>query len=312
MIYKMTSSKAVVAKVIADLGLTESEILITDIKQWIGESLMNIGSVNQLDHKVEVLPLKHYQAKLPCDLERLNSVAYSVCDCGGWIPMKKTTGTFSVYDRKQHCGHCDMIVHDDVLIPIIKNMNNLIDDKKALEILNKDTNTRQTLSCLINNFTVCSKNGKHGHHCGTNFSYRPQYDVKPGYLIANVPDGYVKISYHAIYTDDDGMPMIPDVQSYFEACFWYCAQKILYIKYVKGEVNRQLWVDAKMSYNFYRRQAYAESLMPNIDELTDIKNTWNTLVPEIDEDRTFFSTTGDRQEIYNQNWGGELWNSRLR
>ena len=52
----MTSSKAVIAKVIADLGLNETEIPITDIKQWIGESLMNIGSVNQLDHKVEVIP----------------------------------------------------------------------------------------------------------------------------------------------------------------------------------------------------------------------------------------------------------------
>jgi hypothetical protein len=60
-----------------------------------------------------------------------------------------------------------------------------------------------------------------------------------------------------------------------------------------------LWIDAKNSYNFYRKQAYAESLMPNQDELTNVKYTWNTLVPEIDEERTFFSTTGDRQEIYN-------------
>lgn len=157
MIYKMTSSKAVIAKVIADLGLNETEIPITDIRQWIGEALMNIGSVNQLDHKVEVIPINGYQAKLPCDLERLNSVAYSTCDCGGWIPMKKSTGTFSVYDRKDNCDCCNMIIHDDVLIPLVKNLHNLTKDKDALEILNKDTNTRQTLSTLINNYTVCSK-----------------------------------------------------------------------------------------------------------------------------------------------------------
>lgn len=157
MIYKMTSSKAVIAKVIADLGLNETEIPITDIKQWIGESLMNIGSVNQLDHKVEVIPINGYQAKLPCDLERLNSVAYSTCDCGGWIPMKKSTGTFSVYDKKDNCDCCNMIIHDDVLIPLVKNLHNITKDKDALEILNKDANTRQTLSALINNYTVCSK-----------------------------------------------------------------------------------------------------------------------------------------------------------
>ena len=46
--------------------------------------------------------------------------------------------------------------------------------------------------------------------------------------------------------------------------------------------------------------------MPNQDELTNIKYTWNTLVPEMDEEHTFFSTTGDRQEIYNQNYN-RLW-----
>lgn len=95
--------------------------------------------------------------------------------------------------------------------------------------------------------------------------------------------------------------MMPDVQSYFEACFWYCAQKILYIKYIKGEVHRQLWIDAKNSYNFYRKQAYAESLMPNQDELSGIEKTWNRLIPELNSDRTFMSTISDPERIYNQN-----------
>ena len=75
-----------------------------------------------------------------------------------------------------------MIIHDDVLIPLVKNLHNLTKDKDALEVLNKDTNTRQTLSTLINNYTVCSKNGRlqHTSFNGTNFSYTPQYDVKPG------------------------------------------------------------------------------------------------------------------------------------
>ena len=119
MVYKMVSSKAVIAKVIADLDLNEKDIKITDIKQFIGDACMNIGSVNQLDHKVVTLPLKDYQCKLPCDLERLNSVAYSACDCGGWIPMKKSTGTFSVYD-KNHCNcDCNMLIQDNAMFPLV-------------------------------------------------------------------------------------------------------------------------------------------------------------------------------------------------
>ena len=312
MVYKMVSSKAVVAKIISDLQLSEEDIRITDIKQWIGDACMNIGSVNQLEHKVVVLPLDSYQCKLPCDLERLNSVAYSVTNCGGWIPMKRTTGTFSVYDKKHDCCNCEMLIQDSAMFPLVKNMFNLTNDKQALDKLNQDDNLRKTLSCLINQYTICSRNGKiKGLVGGTNFSNTVQYDIKPGntHLISNVPEGFVKISYHAIITDDEGMPMIPDMPSYFEAIYWYVAMKLYYPKYLSGEVPQHVYYDMKRSYNFYRKQAYAESLLPNQDEMTNIKNTWHTLVPEIDEENTFFSTTGDREEVYNQNYGGwSVWN----
>ena len=305
----MVSSKAVVAKIISDLQLNEEDIRITDIKQFIGDACMNIGSVNQLEHKVVVLPLNSYQCKLPCDLERLNSVAYSVSDCNGWIPMKKTTGTFSVYDKKCNCD-CEMIIQDSAMFPLVKNMFNLTNDKQALAKLNSDGNLRKTLSTLINSYTICSTNGKvHNLIGGTNFSNTIQYCIKPGYLVSNVPEGFVKISYHAIFTDSEGMPMIPDIPSYFEAIYWYVAMKLYYPKYLAGDVPQHVYYDMKRSYNFYRKQAYAESLMPNQDEMTNIKNTWTTLIPVIDEDKTFFSATGDREEIYNQNYGGwSVWN----
>lgn len=303
MVYKMVSSKAVIAKVIADLNLNEQEIRITDVRQWVGEACMNIGSVNQLEHKVVTLPLNGYQCKLPCDLERLNSVAYSTSCNGGWIPMKKSTGTFSVYDKNCNCSKCEMLIQDQALFPLVKNMFNLNSDREALDKLNSDDNLRKTLNSLLNEYTVCSINGKQNTLIkGTNFSNTVQYDLKPGYLCANVPEGYIKLSYHAIYTDDEGMPMIPDINSYFEAIYWYVAMKLYYPKYLTGEIPQHVYYDMKRSYNFYRKQAYAESLMPNQDELTNIKHTWNTLLPEVDEDLTFFSTTGDRQLIYNQNY----------
>lgn len=302
----MVSSKAVIAKVIADLDMKEEDIKITDIKQWIGDACMNIGSVNQLEHKVVVLPLNSYQCKLPCDLERLNSVAYSTCSCGGWLPMKKTTGTFSVYDK--HCGSCDceMLLQDTVLFPLVKNMFNLTDDRQALDKLNEDDNLRKTLSCLINKYTICSVNGKVKNLIGgTNFSNTVQYDIKPGnaYLISNVPEGFIKLSYHAILTDDEGMPMIPDMPSYFEAIYWYVAMKLYYPKYLSGDIPQHVYYDMKRSYNFYRKQAYAESLLPNQDELNGLVHGWNKLIPELDSDRTFLSTIQDNEHIYNQNYG---------
>nr|DAO36359.1 MAG TPA: hypothetical protein [Bacteriophage sp.]DAX15120.1 MAG TPA: hypothetical protein [Bacteriophage sp.] len=60
MINRFVSSKAVIAKVIADLDLDENDIKITDISQWIGEAMQKIGAVTQLDHKVQILKIKDY------------------------------------------------------------------------------------------------------------------------------------------------------------------------------------------------------------------------------------------------------------
>lgn len=310
MINRLVSSKEIIAKALADYNMSENEMPISSMKEWIAEGMELIGSVNQLDHKVAVIPIHDYQCQIPCDLQRLNSVAFSFCDHSGWIPAKRTTGTFSVFDRK--AGNCcaNMIIHDQALFPMVKNMFNYTNDKQALDKLNSDDNLRKTLSCLVNDYTVCSRNGKiKGLANGTNFSNTIQYDVKPQHLIFNIRDGYCKISYHAIYTDDEGMPLIPDLQSYREALIYWLGTKMLYSKWIKGEVNHTVYNQIKSSWNFYRKQAYAEAMMPNQDDMTNIKYTWHTLVPELDEEKTFFSTTGDRQEIYNQNYGGwSIWN----
>ena len=298
MIEKMITSKAVIAKVIADLGLEENDIKITDMKSWICEAVSKIGTINQLEQKVAILKLENYQCQLPSDLEKLQFVAFSFNSNSGWIPMKKSTGVFSVYDRIEGAtSNPEMLIQDSALIALVKSLYNISTDSAALVKLNSDPNIRITLSALINQYTVTSNNTTKN----TNFSNTIQYDVKPGYIYSNVPDGYVKISYLAIYHDEEGLPLIPDKPSYFEAIYWYVAMKLLYIDYFTGRKPQHIYYDAKHSWNFYRQQAYAECLMPNENEIENIKNTWHTLMPELESYSTYFSTTGDAQKIYNQN-----------
>lgn len=297
---KLVSSKAVIAKVIADLDLKEDEIKITDVREWIGEAMEKIGAIQQLEHKVENIPVIGYQAKLPCDLYRLNQVAFSFENSCGWLPMRKVTNSFGVYTK---CDKCDpnMIIGDNALIPLVKNLYNLVDDRAALDIINSDPNVKKTLSALVNQYTIPSMNGRLivGNPASLNGSL--QYSTKPGYITVNVPCGWVKISYHAIITDEDSMPMIPDSPSYFEAIFWYVAMKLSYPKYLKGQLTQNIYYDMKNSWNFYRRQAYAEAMLPGPDEIESIKNDQHKLYTEFDDHDTFFATTGDEQIIYNQN-----------
>lgn len=296
----MVSSKAVIAKIIADLDLKEDEIRISDVREYIGEAMEKIGAVQQLEHKVVNLKVENYQAKLPCDLYRLNQVAFSFENGCGWLPMRKVTNSFGVYKK---CGECNpkMLIKDNALIPLVKNIFNVNTDKEAIDILNEDVNVKQTLSALVNQYTIPSNNGRLIIGNPATFNTSLQYSTKPGYITVNLPCGWLKISYHAIITDEDSMPMIPDIPSYFEAIFWYVAMKMSYPKYLKGQLNQNIYYDMRNSWNFYRRQAYAEAMMPTVDELKSIQNTWDRLYPENDEHCTFFEHLGDEQIIYNWN-----------
>lgn len=303
---RMISSASVVAKVIADLDLREDEIRITDIREWIMESILKIGAIQQFEHKVEILPIECHQVSLPCDLYKLDQVTYSYCCNGGWLPMRKATSSFGVSHDNQCCSKACMLIQDAAMFPLVKNMFNLTNDREALDKLNEDNNIRETLSALINQNTVPTVNGRYlgnriGHKDGTMYSYDLQYMTKPGYIMTNVPRGYIKVSYYAIYTDEDSMPMIPDLESYKEAIYWYVTMKLMYPKKLKGQISQGDYYDIRNSYNFYRKQAYAEAMMPTVDDLASVQNSWLKLYPEIDAHDTFYSTVGERQDIYNQN-----------
>lgn len=303
---RMISSNTVIAKVIADLQLQESDIRITDMREWCMEAILKIGAVQQYEHKVAILPIECHQVALPCDLYKLGQVAFSFCNGGGWLPMRKATSSFGVFHDRECSNEPCMLIPDTAMFPLVKNMFNLNTDREALDKLNEDTNLRQTLSILLNQWTVGTVNGKFvpgvvDHRDGTMFSNELQYTTKPGYINICMPRGFVKISYYAIYTDEDSMPMIPDLESYKEAIYWYVTMKLMYPKKLKGQISQGDYYDIRNSYNFYRKQAYAEAMMPTVDDLETISNIYTKLYPEINDHSMFFSTSGDEQNIYNQN-----------
>lgn len=308
---RLISSKSVIAKVIADLQLPEDQIRISDLKEYIMEGLLKIGAIQQFEHKVVILPINDCQVALPCDLYKLDQVAYSYSDCGAWLPMRKATSSFGVYNKRRH--HCDpkMFVHDAAMFPLVKNMFNLNTDKEALEKLDSDENLRKTLSVLLNRHTLPVNNGKYHnpsimHQDSSMFSYDLQYMTKPGYIMTNVPHGFLKIAYYAIFTDADSMPLIPDSESYKEALFWYVAMKLLYPKRLRNEISMQDYNDIRSSWNHYKKQAYAEAMMPGPDDMINIEHMQRKLYPEYDSHAQFFSTTGEEQIQYNQD-NLEVW-----
>lgn len=151
-------------------------------------------------------------------------------------------------------------------------------------------------------FAAWDENTKGFYHPrnNTNTSEQVQYIVKPGFIMSNMRDGFLKLSYNAIPVDDDYYPMIPNMASYQEAIYWYVAMKMMYPQYLRGELPSDRYSEMRKSWNFYRQQAYAEVLMPNLDELESIKNNWNKFYPELGEHDTFYTSVGEEQDLYNQ------------
>ena len=295
MVDKLISSSAVVAKVIADNNLQEKDMRIADIRAWIGEAVEKIGAVTQLDHRVAVIDIKGYQAQLPCDLYKLDQVAYS-SNGEGWLPMRKTSSAFPAqYQGVNNDFSIKMTTADEAIFQLTKTLFNLTDDKAALAKLNENPGIRSTLATLVDNHTV-------GAQCRLNGLYNSlQYDIKPGYLVCPMRDGQLKVSYYAVHTDNEGMPMIPDMQSYQEAIYWYVTMKMFYPEYLKGRIPQYIYKDMMNSWNFYAKQAYAEAMLPNVDGLESIQNNWNRLVPDLDDHDEFFNHLGDEEIIYNWN-----------
>lgn len=305
MIYKTTSVKRVIAKVFTDLNLKEEDHRISDMIEWSGEALLKIGAFPSLITRVTgkdetpIIQLSDYQARLPGDLHRVIQVAYSQQETGPFYPMRYATGSF---DHPNPLNTDEETSVDDTAINTVAETElvNLVMDiydltyAEALAKLNNEPGTRSLLVGLLGGGTRVSG-------AGTEFTSDYTYMISPGYIKTNMRDGYLLMSYLAVPVDKDGFPLIPDDESFMEAIYWYINMKLMYPEWKEGRVRDAVYYDSRRSWNYYCKQAYGNAMMPNLDQLESIKNTWVTLVPRMNEHDTFYSATGERDYIHNAN-----------
>jgi len=306
MIYKTTSVKTVIAKVFSDLDLQEGTHRISDMIEWAGEALEKIGAFPSFVNRVTgrddqpLLVINNYQAKLPCDFHRVIQVSFSENITGPFYPMRYGTGSYD-HNRKETEVSSDIegIWPESALITLAMQ---LYDEtyEEALNRINTDSVNRSVLNGLLNQMSSLGKGGnKTDSYIETTTDY--VYVISSNYIKTNVETGYIMMAYQAIPTDGYGYPLIPDDASFIEALYWYITMKLLYPQWKQGSVRTEVYYDARRSWNYYCKQAYANAMLPNTDQLESIKNSWNRLVPELFEHSTGFSTLGERQIIHNPN-----------
>ena len=117
MIYNYTTCESVIAKIMADLDISEKNQRITDIREWIFEAVDKIGAPMQYIQKesgadgIPIIKMEDYQVPIPSDLAILNGVAFSLNENGPYIPLRTNTGTFKE-PKHEPKPTCNIPQHD--------------------------------------------------------------------------------------------------------------------------------------------------------------------------------------------------------
>lgn len=295
----------------ADLDSSEVRQRITDIREWIFEAVDKIGAPMQYISKesgtdeAPILQIQDNQVPLPPDMVVLDGVAYSDKITGPWIPMSTTTGIFKEPKRMHRPSMQQPVLDHD---PENKAIEDDIFVAPEHQPMAYKLNTSQSQFYTINTTKYLNNMFIEGVH------NKPEYFIKPGWLVTNKRKGFIKIAYKAIATDERGYPLIPDLSSYREAIYWYVVMKLTFPKFMAGTIGgnsryaqkyaQSNYFYTQQQWNFYRNQAYAEAMMPTADDMQNIKNDWNKLIPDWDGDDTFFKNIGKEQLTYNDYYYG--------
>ena len=300
-VYKNTSVKRIIAKILIDHDSFEETHRISDMINWIGEGLEKIGAFSQMSHKVAgknnvpMLTIENYQSRLPHDFHKMTQLAYAPSTNGPYYPMRSATGSFDreIPDTATIQSDPEEIASTSSLVTLAMSLYDLT-YIEALNKINSEPATRSLLNGLLSSTTT-----EAGGSLTNTTDY--VYTIDDDWIKTNIETGYLMLAYQAIPTDAEGYPMIPDSQSYIDALYWYVTTKILYPKWVGGQVRDAVYYDARRSWNYYCKQAYGDAMMPDSDQMESVKNSWLRLVPNINQHGEFFSTVGEAEIIYNHN-----------
>jgi NADH:ubiquinone oxidoreductase subunit len=78
--------------------------------------------------------------------------------------------------------------------------------------------------------------------------------------------------------------------------------KLLYPKWLSGQVRDGQYIDAQDNWAIYKQKAYAEAIMPSTpSEWEAILHEYTRLVPDLNSADTQQGLLGDQELIHNQN-----------
>jgi hypothetical protein len=315
MIYRHTSSKGIIRKVMRDLKPNDDN-WVDDAIEWIGEALEHIGSAAQLVTKKTVLHIKDNKALLPNDLYYINQVAVNnlvkpsiaaeletlttkVNELKSVVQEYNQTLESDLVDNASNVTNADLTTYDTQYKSNVLELNEINSRIIVLEGMffnNKIDGSSANLVPLCYGASTFPES-IHCVDCVNEVSNaKDSYIIDYNYIKTSFASGQVCLSYTAFPVDEDCFPLVPDDISYKEAMFWYIFKQLLLGGYDKPN-NKIDYNYADQKWMKYCSQARANANFPDIDKMQSFMDQWVRMVPDVNAHSLFFEEMNTKENL---------------
>ena len=134
----------------------------------------------------------------------------------------------------------------------------------------------------------------------TNRTSKNTYKIQGDYVYTSFHEGMIEVLYKTLYTDDDGVIMIPSNTSLSKAVEAYIKQEHFRGLYEIDKLSKAVFEEAKTEYCWYVAQAQNSVMNVSLDERQAISNAAHRLMWNNDFQQDAFRDLGDQEYLRNR------------
>ena len=114
-------------------------------------------------------------------------------------------------------------------------------------------------------------------------------------IMTSFPEGTVLVSYKAVHTDADNLPMLPDDQVFLLALEAYIKMRVFEVKYDQDKIRRDVFEHAERQYYALSAKTINRFKMPSQSEMQTITGLMHRMIPSMNEFENGFKGLGDTE-----------------
>lgn len=107
------------------------------------------------------------------------------------------------------------------------------------------------------------------------------YTCNDNFIFTSFKEGELELSYTAIPTDEEGLPMIPDEDTYIRAMAAYVGERLISRLFWQGKATIGLKKEAETERDWAFGSAKMTMVIPDPDKMESLKNQFLRLIPNI-------------------------------